>query len=84
MATEEITGNIEMAAAITPSSHVQQAKEWLWKRKAQMKPWTDFFKSSRFSRPKTVAEAGRRVVKNLEDYQSNYIVITLLLIFYCV
>ena len=84
MATEEITGNIEMAAAVTPSSHVQQAKEWLWQRKAQMKPWTDFFKSSRFSRPKTVAEAGRRVVKNLEDYQSNYIVITLLLIFYCV
>lgn len=84
MATEEITGNIDMAAAITPSSHVQHAKDWLWQRKAQMKPWTEFFKGSRFSRPKTVAEAGRRVMKNLEEYQSNYVVITLLLIFYCV
>lgn len=84
MATEEISGNIEMAAAITPSSQVQLAKDWLWQRKSQMKSWTDFFKSSRFSRPKTVAEAGRRVVKNLEEYQSNYIVITLLLFFYCV
>lgn len=84
MATGDISGNIEMAAAITPSSHVQLAKEWLYKRRAQMKPWTDFFKSSRFSRPKTVAEAGSRVMKNLEDYQSNYVVIIILLCFYCV
>ncbi|KAJ7333126.1 Prenylated Rab acceptor protein 1 [Desmophyllum pertusum] len=73
-----------MAAAITPSSHVQLAKEWLYQRKSQMKPWAEFFKSSRFSRPKTVAEAGRRVVKNLEDYQSNYVLISILLFFYCV
>lgn len=84
MATEEISGNIEMAAAVTPSSHVQLAKEWLYQRKTQMKPWAEFFRSSRFSKPKTVAEAGRRVVKNLEDYQSNYILITILLFFYCV
>lgn len=84
MATEEITGNIEMAAVITPSSHVQLAKEWLYKRKTQMKPWAEFFKSSRFSKPKTIAEAGKRVMKNLEDYQSNYILITILLFFYCV
>lgn len=84
MATEEISGNIEMAATVTPSSHVQLAKQWLYQRKTQMKPWAEFFKSSRFSKPKTVAEAGRRVVKNLEDYQSNYILITILLFFYCV
>ena len=30
-----ITGNIEMAAVITPSSHVQLAKEWLYKVKTQ-------------------------------------------------
>ena len=82
--TEEISGNIEMAAPLTPSSHVQLAKQWLYERKTQMKPWAEFFKSSRFSKPKTVAEAGRRVVKNLEDYQSNYILITILLFFYCV
>ena len=84
MATEEVSGNIEMAAAITPSSHVQVAKEWLYKRRSQLKPWAEFFKSSRFSRPKTVAEAGSRVMKNLEDYQSNYVLIVILLCFYCV
>ena len=82
--TEEISGNIEMAAPLTPSSQIQLAKQWLYQRKTQMKPWAEFFKSSRFSKPKTVAEAGRRVVKNLEDYQSNYILITILLFFYCV
>lgn len=84
MATEEITGNIEMAAPITPSSHVQLAKDWLYKRRSLMKPWTEFFKSSRFSRPKTLAEASNRVAKNLEDYQSNYVLIVILLCFYCV
>ena len=84
MATEEISGDIEMAAAITPSSHVQLAKEWLYQRKTKLKPWTEFFKSSRFSRPKTVAEAGGRVMKNLEEYQSNYVLIVILLCFYCV
>ncbi|XP_074633393.1 prenylated Rab acceptor protein 1-like [Acropora palmata] len=84
MATEEITGNIEMAAPITPSSHVQLAKDWLHQRRSKLKPWTEFFKTSHFSRPKNVAEASSRVVKNLEVYQSNYVLIVILLCFYCV
>ena len=84
MATEEITGNIEMAAPITPSSHVQLAKDWLHQRRSNLKPWTDFFKTSHFSRPKNIAEASSRLVKNLEVYQSNYVLIVILLCFYCV
>ena len=43
------------------------------------------FKKLRIQQAKNViAEAGKRVMKNLEDYQSNYVLITILLFFYCV
>lgn len=82
--TTDLTGDIEMAAPITKSSQFALAKEWLSKRRATMKPWREFLSTSKFSKPKSIAEVGRRVVKNLEEYQSNYILMVLLITVYCV
>jgi hypothetical protein len=80
----ELTGEIEMAAPITKSSQFQIAKEWFNKRRSTMKPWREFLSTSKFSKPKSISEVGRRVVKNLEEYQSNYILMVLLITVYCV
>lgn len=87
MADEEVvdlTGEIEMAAPITTSSQFTLAKEWINKQRSSMKPWREFVSTSKFSKPKSVAEVGRRVVKNLQEYQSNYILIALMITVYCV
>ncbi|XP_020902484.1 prenylated Rab acceptor protein 1 [Exaiptasia diaphana] len=80
----ELTGQIEMAAPLTQSSQFTLAKEWLIKQRTSVKPWREFVSTSKFSKPKSIAEVGRRVVKNLQDYQSNYILIALLITVYCV
>ena len=83
-ADEEITGNIEMAAPITPSSRITAVREWITRSRASVKPWSEFVNVSKFSKPGNVAEVGKRVMKNLEVYQSNYILIVVLLTAYCV
>jgi len=80
----EITGDIEMAAPITKSSQLMLAKEWLSKQRTSMKPWREFISTAKLSKPKSIAEVGRRVVKNLQVYQSNYVLISLLITTYCV
>lgn len=80
----ELTGEIEMAAPITPSSQFTLAREWINKQRTTVKPWREFVSTARFSKPKSVAEVGRRVVKNLQEYQSNYVLIAVLITVYCV
>ncbi|XP_032236125.1 prenylated Rab acceptor protein 1 [Nematostella vectensis] len=86
--SEEITGVIEtpkdMAAPITKSTQFQLAKEWFSRQRQSLKPWGEFVNTGKFSKPKSAAELGRRVMKNLEVYQSNYTLVVLLLTVYCV
>ena len=44
-------------------------REWLSKRREQIRPWADFFKTANFEMPKTPARLSKRVVKNLEHFQ---------------
>ena len=83
-AEEEITGNIEMATPIIPSSRLTAVRQWISKSRASVKPWGEFLSVSKFSKPGNAAEVGKRIMKNVEVYQSNYIIIVLLLTAYCV
>lgn len=80
----ELTGQIDMAAPLTKSSQFTLAREWLNKQRTSVKPWREFVSTTKFSKPKSIAEVGRRVVKNLQEYQSNYVLIALLITVYCV
>ncbi len=48
-------------------------REWLARRRQEIRPWSDFVKMANFEVPKTVPRASNRVVKNLEHFQSNYV-----------
>jgi hypothetical protein len=58
-------------------------REWVSKRREEIRPWSDFAKTSHFDRPKTVPKLSQRVVKNLDHFQSNYVFVFLILFLYC-
>lgn len=81
---EEISGTIQNSLAdVGKDESTSRIKQWINKRRSQLKPWTEFMNAKAFSRPKDVAQASRRIVKNLDAYQTNYIAICLFLAIYC-
>ncbi|KAI1886233.1 hypothetical protein AGOR_G00211880 [Albula goreensis] len=60
------------------------AKEWFDRRRAAIRPWAGFVDQRKFSKPRNFAELCQRVLRNLDNYQSNYIFIFLGLILYCI
>ncbi|XP_051845488.1 prenylated Rab acceptor protein 1 [Antechinus flavipes] len=59
-------------------------REWLEQRRATIRPWGSFLDQRRFSRPRNLGELCKRLVRNVEHYQSNYVFVFLGLILYCV
>ena len=81
---EEISGTIQNSLAdVGKDESGSRIKQWINKRRSQLKPWTEFMNAKAFSKPKDVAQASRRIVKNLDAYQTNYIAICLFLAIYC-
>lgn len=60
------------------------AKEWFDKRRLSIRPWTSFVDQRKFSKPRNFGDLCKRVVKNVEIYNSNYTFIFLGLILYCI
>ncbi|MGH0186993.1 UNVERIFIED_CONTAM: hypothetical protein FKN15_022672 [Acipenser sinensis] len=60
------------------------AKEWFDRRRSTIRPWAVFVDQRRFSKPKNLGELCKRLVKNVEHFQSNYIFVLLGLILYCI
>jgi anoctamin-1 len=48
-----------------------------------LKPWIEFFSTSRFKKPIGVAQASTRLIKNIEYFQSNYLFVFIGLAVYC-
>ncbi|ELU09515.1 hypothetical protein CAPTEDRAFT_19146 [Capitella teleta] len=61
-----------------------QMRDWLMKRRESIQPWAEFLKTSKFKLPKAVAPATKRIVANIERFQSNYIFVFLLLFIFCI
>ena len=85
----DITGTIENtidSASLTADdrSRIVVLKDWLLKKKSELRPWTEFMNTKKFSKPKNIGEVSTRVVGNLKLYQANYVIICILLAFYCV
>ncbi|MGH0191131.1 UNVERIFIED_CONTAM: hypothetical protein FKN15_057241 [Acipenser sinensis] len=59
------------------------AKEWFDRRRSTIRPWAVFVDQRRFSKPKNLGELCKRLVKNVEHFQSNYIFVLLGLVLYC-
>ncbi|XP_064613536.1 prenylated Rab acceptor protein 1-like isoform X2 [Liolophura sinensis] len=68
--------------ALTLSS--VSAREWLQKRREGVKPWSEFISTSSFSIPKSVAPLPKRIVSNIERFQSNYLFVFIVLVAFCI
>ena len=56
---------------------------WISKIREAVRPWSDFFKTSHFEIPKSPRRLGKRVIGNLKHFQSNYVIVFLVLSLYC-
>lgn len=61
-----------------------QPQEWITKRRDTLKPWTEFISISKFKKPNGIGQAGGRLIKNIDYFQSNYLFVFVGLAIYCV
>merc|ERR1711973_584690 len=58
-------------------------REWLAKRRANLRPLGTFFSTANFQVPPSAGRLSKRLVKNLDYFQSNYVLVFLVLVIYC-
>merc|ERR1712098_55790 len=58
-------------------------REWLGRRKANLRPVGTFFNTSNFQIPPSAGRLSKRLIKNVEYFQSNYVCVFLVLVLYC-
>ncbi|XP_013775089.1 prenylated Rab acceptor protein 1-like isoform X2 [Limulus polyphemus] len=59
------------------------SREWLQKTRENIQPWNSFFDMRKLKMPSSMSQSTKRVVKNIEQFQSNYFFVFIVLILYC-
>merc|ERR1711902_204476 len=73
--------NMNLPVNVNLSSPV--LREWISKRREEIRPWTSFVKTSNFEVPASLPKVTKRLYKNIEYFQSNYVFVFLILFLYC-
>ncbi|XP_023247761.1 prenylated Rab acceptor protein 1-like [Copidosoma floridanum] len=60
-----------------------KAQEWIQHRRATLRPWSVFLATNNFRPPPNISRLSKRVVKNIEYFQSNYFFVFVGLVLYC-
>lgn len=60
-----------------------QVQAWIEHRKANIKPWSLFLNTNYFRSPPSVSRLSKRIIKNIEYFQSNYLFVFIGLFIYC-
>lgn len=92
MEDKELSGNIDIGEKTTPMNKGLMSiqltsikyREWFQTRRDSVQPWAQFLNTAKFKSPKTVADVGQRVVKNVDKFQSNYLFVFMGLVVFCV
>lgn len=58
-------------------------KEWFGRRKANIRPLGTFFNTTNFQVPPSAGRLSKRLYKNVDYFQSNYVMVFLVLVLYC-
>jgi len=58
-------------------------KEWFGRRRSSIRPVGVFFNTSNFQVPPSAGRLSKRLYKNVEYFQSNYVLVFLVLVLYC-
>ncbi|KAF2896361.1 hypothetical protein ILUMI_09824 [Ignelater luminosus] len=64
-------------------TQLPDAKEWMNEKRQKVRPWLVFIQTSNFKVPPSVPRLSRRIMRNIEYFQSNYLFVFLGLIAYC-
>jgi len=83
MTSEPFTLIEEVGSGKGVMEKLQAGKEWINKKRASVKPWSEFANLQKFSKPKGSGEATKRILQNIYYFQSNYIFVSLALVAYC-
>lgn len=60
-----------------------QAHDWIEHRKANIRPWSLFLNTANIRPPPNISRLSKRIVKNIEYFQSNYLFVFIGLVIYC-
>merc|ERR1712014_233168 len=58
-------------------------KEWLQEKRANLRPFGTFFNTANFQVPPSAGRLSKRPIKNVDYFQSNYVLVFLVLVLYC-
>merc|ERR1711981_28574 len=91
----ELSGEIDQPATTSDKSspgmsvpvplNISQSvvKEWFAKKRANIRPLGTFFNTAHFQVPPSAGRLTKRLYKNIEYFQSNYMLVFLVLVVYC-
>jgi len=83
---ETLTGSASIASSImslASSPAGSAAMGWVSERRQKVKPWAEFVNSKRFQPPASIPKLGRRLARNIDHFQTNYMYVFAVLIAYC-
>merc|ERR1712098_37089 len=78
--TEKTSG---MSLPVPMSLSQPLLKEWVGKKRANLRPVATFFNTAHFQVPPSAGRLSKRLMKNLDYFQSNYVLVFLVLVLYC-
>merc|ERR1712066_283756 len=58
-------------------------REWLAKRRANLRPVGTFFNTANFQVPPSAGRLSKRLGEDVDYFQSNYVLVFLILVLYC-
>lgn len=64
-------------------TQIPDPKEWIQQQRQNVRPWLVFVQTSNFKAPPSIPRLGKRIMRNIEYFQANYLYVFLGLIAYC-
>ncbi|KAJ8951135.1 hypothetical protein NQ318_021579 [Aromia moschata] len=64
-------------------SQIPDPKEWIYHQRQNVRPWLLFVQTSNFKTPPSIPRLGKRIMRNIEYFQANYLFVFLGLVVYC-
>jgi hypothetical protein len=60
-----------------------QAQEWIQHRRANIRPWSLFLNTNNIRVPPNISRLSKRIMKNIEYFETNYFFVFVGLVIYC-
>lgn len=79
----DLKKNFGFSSLLQMPTQIPDPKEWIQQQRQNVRPWLVFVQTSNFKAPPSVPRLGKRIVRNVEYFQANYLFVFLGLIAYC-